>query len=1120
MIAPAITVAALTIAGLGGAIPALAAPVSGARPVAVAADAALPAQCTQSGSTDTCTFTTRGETEFTVPPNVGSIQVTSVGGHGGTSLSGTPGGLGAVASGTVSVTAGENLFLEVNVLGGTAGRDNGIVDGGSGGGESDVRTCGATATCSSGTTLTSRLIVAGGGGGGGSDDGQGHGGNAGTTGNAANGSAGAGGFANAGPGLGGTTTAAGTGGASCGDGGSNGSAGATAGGAGGAGGNSNSTPGNSGGGGGAGEFGGGGGGGCARAVDFAGSGGGGTSFAAASVASPSFAQATASQAAAVTLVFTAPFEVTTASLPDGTVEDAYDQSVAAANGTTPYSWQLDGGALPDGLKLTSAGAITGIPTAGGTFTFTVEATDSGSLAQTATAQLSITIDQADPADFVMSASPGFDATVATPVTLTASITGLPGVAAPTGTVSFTLDGQPAACNPVTISGGQAQCSLGDLSAGSHNFTAAYSGDTNYNRATAGLFLYPVSQLTSSETITAQPPSPSVGQGVTFTATVTANGSPVSGGTVQWLVDGSDSGSPVPVTSDGTATLGPVTGLSVGQHTIEADYSGSDQDTATSVQTNITIGHATPAVELSAAPASNATVATPVTLTATLVGVAGVAAPTGSVAFTVDGQAASCGTVTISGSTAQCALGDLAAGSHDFGASYGGDTNYTTATGSLSGYSVAKLTTMQTITSTVTSPVFGQPVSFTTTVTTGGSPVTAGSVQWLVDGADSGSPVTVGSDGTASFGPISDLSVGQHTIEADYSGSDQDSATTDQLDVVVGVALTATTIKVTASALYATVTAVAPGAGGPAGSVTFTVAGTTAGTVKLSPSGTARLAFKSSGAETASASYSGDASFAPSSAATATKNPKITATLSSARPKTKFGWYRSPVKITFSCTPGSAPLTGPCPAPVTLSRSAAAQMVSRTIHGQDGGIATVVVSPVNIDQVPPQVKVTGARNGEAADAPGPANLACAATDKLSGLAAPCKLVVHRTEQALTWTATATDRAGNTSTARGKVHLIDYFVAAVPRVAGRFVVTAGKFYTVEAFILSATKAPEYVFAAPAGERPHPVGPAMTRIGPHLWAIRIHITEAMAERYKFWTLGVQSGQTLHTVPITLKR
>ena len=69
-------------------------------------------------------------------------------------------------------------------------------------------------------------------------------------------------------------------------------------------------------------------------------------------------------------------------------------------------------------------------------------------------------------------------------------------------------------------------------------------------------------------------------------------------------------------------------------------------------------------------------------------------------------------------------------------------------------------------------------------------------------------------------------------------------------------------------------------------------------------------------------------------------------------------------------------------------------VSRTIHGQDGGIATVVVSPVNIDQVPPQVKVTGARNGEAADAPGPANLACAATDKLSGLAAPLDSATRR------------------------------------------------------------------------------------------------------------------------------
>ncbi|HET7014834.1 MAG TPA: hypothetical protein VFI65_13035 [Streptosporangiaceae bacterium] len=102
----------------------------------------------------------------------------------------------------------------------------------------------------------------------------------------------------------------------------------------------------------------------------------------------------------------------------------------------------------------------------------------------------------------------------------------------------------------------------------------------------------------------------------------------------------------------------------------------------------------------------------------------------------------------------------------------------------------------------------------------------------------------------------------------------------------------------------------------------------------------------------------------------------------------------------------------------------------------------------------------------------------------------------------------------------MQLIDYFVAGAARSAGRFVVTVGKTYMVEAFVLSASTAPKYVFAAPAGVRPHPVGPAMTRIGSHLWAIRVHITQAMAKRYEFWTLGVRSGGTLHTIPISLRQ
>ena len=359
LLASTVTVAGLGVSGLTWAVPAQA---------ASAAVAALPSQCTQSGSTDTCTFTTKGETEFTVPQNVSSIAVTTVGGHGGTSLSGTPGGLAAVASGTVAVTTGENLFLEVNISGGTAGRDNGIVDGGAGGGESDIRTCG-TAACSAGDSIASRLIVAGGGGGGGSDDGTGHGGNAGTTSNASDGTNGADGFANAAGGKGATTTGGGGGGASCGDGGSNGTQGAFAGGPGG---NSNSTPGNSGGGGGARVFGGGGG---------AAAPGRSTSRAAAEAAPASprprwparLLAGDRDQAASVTLVFPAPFEVTTSSLSDAIVGVGYIQHLAAANGTTPITWQTDGGALPDGLKLASTGLISGTPTGqGGTFTFTVE----------------------------------------------------------------------------------------------------------------------------------------------------------------------------------------------------------------------------------------------------------------------------------------------------------------------------------------------------------------------------------------------------------------------------------------------------------------------------------------------------------------------------------------------------------------------------------------------------------------------------------------------------------------------------------------------------------------------------------------------------------------------------
>ena len=60
------------------------------------------------------------------------------------------------------MTPAQTLYLEVDILGGAAGQIvKGFTDSGVGGGESDVRTCPAAGTCSSGTSLASRLLVAG-----------------------------------------------------------------------------------------------------------------------------------------------------------------------------------------------------------------------------------------------------------------------------------------------------------------------------------------------------------------------------------------------------------------------------------------------------------------------------------------------------------------------------------------------------------------------------------------------------------------------------------------------------------------------------------------------------------------------------------------------------------------------------------------------------------------------------------------------------------------------------------------------------------------------------------------------------------------------------------------------
>jgi formylglycine-generating enzyme required for sulfatase activity len=66
--------------------------------------------------------------------------------------------------------------------------------------------------------------------------------------------------------------------------------------------------------------------------------------------------------------------ITTEKLLNWIAGTAYSQTLAAVS-TTPVTWSLDSGTLPTGLSLAGTGIITGTPTAAGTFTFTVKATN-------------------------------------------------------------------------------------------------------------------------------------------------------------------------------------------------------------------------------------------------------------------------------------------------------------------------------------------------------------------------------------------------------------------------------------------------------------------------------------------------------------------------------------------------------------------------------------------------------------------------------------------------------------------------------------------------------------------------------------------------------------------------
>ena len=194
-------------------------------------------------------------------------------------------------------------------------------------------------------------------------------------------------------------------------------------------------------------------------------------------------------------------------LPAGRQFAAYSQTIGAAGGATPYTFVVSAGALPAGLTLSSAGLLSGVPTASGSFSFTIRATDSQGFAGTRAYSLSIT------AGPVVNLSPtslpaGNEALSYSQV-----------IAASGGTAPYTYAVTSGALPPgLSLSVG-GTLSGNPITSGSYGFTVTATDAQGY----LGSRTYALS-ITAAPTITIAPSSlPAASENLPYSQSITASG---------------------------------------------------------------------------------------------------------------------------------------------------------------------------------------------------------------------------------------------------------------------------------------------------------------------------------------------------------------------------------------------------------------------------------------------------------------------------------------------------------------------------------------------------------------------------------------------------------------------
>lgn len=337
-----------------------------------------------------------------------------------------------------------------------------------------------------------------------------------------------------------------------------------------------------------------------------------------------------------------------------------------------------------------------------------------------------------------------------------------------------------------VDNGVAAITVSNLASGTHTIVATYvplsfpplAAEFGGSSGQATEKVGGVTAVATTTTVAGDSSQATVGQVVTFTATVLPNtGTATPTGSVQFFdsTTNTNLGSPV-VLNDGGAVY-QTSSLTVGSHKIVANYlpalgfqasSGSTTETIvsappTQIPTTTTLKASSPGV----------VVGQSVTFTATVSPNSGTATPTGSVEFFDNTTHTDLGVVTLSGGVASLAVSNLGVGGHSIAANYLAQKPFLSSSAQTTEtVKTATLTpTAITLFGSKPTAVVGQPFMFASIVSAlTGSGVPGGTVTFTVDGVTK-TPVPLalfrGAD-AATIGCVF-TTAGKHVISAQYNG---------------------------------------------------------------------------------------------------------------------------------------------------------------------------------------------------------------------------------------------------------------------------------------------------------------------------------------------------------------